>query len=184
MIKISEANLSQAMKFAFDEFIEPHDPDKILAYKPFNQKDKDWLRNNPTTGIIYLKKHPNVKEAWVLVKFESREKSFGTTTIPQQRTTIKSIEDFEEFFGVKPTKNFTNDTVVMVNSDYKATPNKNPKRDFDETTPNFYMYTNHLKVNLDKLVKRLYRIDAIITASGGTTGNLYKIPYSATDIKN
>lgn len=37
-MKVAEANLSQAMKFAFDRFIAPHDKNHILAYSPVTQK--------------------------------------------------------------------------------------------------------------------------------------------------
>ena len=183
MFKISEANLSQAMKFTFEEFIENKnlDPDHILAYSPKSQGDKKYLRDNPTTGLIYLKKHPNAREAWVLVKFGSREATYGQTTIPQTRKTIRTEQEFQDYFGVTPVKGFTDDTRIMVTSDYQKVTDKNPKRDFDETTPDFYMYTNHLKVNLDKLIKRLYRINDIIEKTG-TIDGLFNIPYSATDI--
>lgn len=141
------------------------------------------MRDNPTTGLIYLNKHPNVREAWVLVKFLSREATYGQTSVPQDRTTIRTVQEFENFFGVKPIKGFTSDTVVLVNSNYQKQTNLNPKRDFDETTPDFYMYTNHSKVNIDKLVKRLYRINDIIESLGGDEDGLYNFPLGPTNIK-
>lgn len=182
MIQISEANLSKAMGFTFETFIEPKDPEHILDYRPVNQKDSSWLRDNPTTGIIYLKKHPNAKEAWILVKFERREAEYGTSVVPQQRKTIRTEQEFEDFFGVAPKQNFADDMVIQVSWDKQKVTNKNAKRDFDETTPNFYRYGNHLAVSLDKAIKGMYRINEIIETTG-SVGNLFKIPYSATNFK-
>ena len=181
MIKISEANLSNAMKFVFDTWIKPKDKDDILDYRPVNQSDNSWLRDNPTTGVIYLKKHPNAKEAWLLVKFESREEEYGTSTVPQQRKTIRSKEEFQDFFGVSP-QYWEDDMLVQVSWDKQKIRNKNAKRDFDETTPNFYRYGNHLAVSLDKAIQGMYRINEIIETVG-SVGNLFKIPYSATNFK-
>lgn len=46
MVRVEEANLSQAMEFTFKRLIEPKDPDGILDYRPINQKDKTWLTDN------------------------------------------------------------------------------------------------------------------------------------------
>lgn len=180
MIKISEANLSQAMDFTFKRLIEPKDPDGILDYRPTNQGDTPWLRDNPSTGVIFLKKHPNAKAAWILVKFEPREATYGEQNIAQQKITIRTPQEFEDFFGVAPAKNFADDMVITARWDKQKVKNKNPKRDFDETTPNFYRYGNHLSVSLNKAIKGLYRINDIIEASG-SMGNLFNIPYSATN---
>lgn len=181
MVRVEEANLSQAMEFTFKRLIEPKDPDGILDYRPVNQKDKTWLTDNPSTGIIYLKKHPNAKEAWVLVKFERSEPEYGTTVVPQQRKTLRTPQEFETFFGVAPSQGWNKDTVVQVSWDKQEQVNKRTSTNFDETAPNFYMYTNHLQINLDKVIKRLYRINEIIETTG-TVGSLFKIPYSATNV--
>lgn len=181
MVQISEANLSNAMKFAFNRFIEPLDTEHLLAYRPLNQSE-DWIKDNPTTGVVYLKKHPNAKEAWLLVKFEMTEPEYGTSTVPQQRKTIRTKEEFIQFFDCSEPKFWVEDIVIMVSWDKQKVTNKNPKRDFDETTPNFYRYGNHLSVSLDKAVKGMYRINEIIEKTG-SVGNLFKIPYSYTNFK-
>lgn len=185
--KISEANLSQAMKFAFDEFVSPHDPDGILDYRPVTQKDTAWLRDNTTTGIIFLKKHPNAKQAWVLVKFEQkRTNRVGQHTVFHNNVKVSSPEQFKEFFGVEPGPNFKfeDDMAIYVRWGKEQVANQNVTRDFDETTPNFYMYTNHLSANLDVVIQRLYRINQIIeTNPNAIIGNQFNIPYSATNIK-
>lgn len=186
-VKVEEANLSQAMKFAFDYFVKPHDPKNILAYRPTNQKDKEWLRDNNTTGIIYLKKHPGAKAAWVLVKFEQKtRKKYGRHQVAKQSVKISTPDQFEAFFGVQPAPdfNFAEDMTINVKWDKELVTNQNANRDFDETTPNFYMYTNHLSVNLDRLGKWLYRINQIIeTNPNAIIGDQFNIPYSATNLK-
>lgn len=179
--RISEANLSNAMKFVFEHWIRPRDSEGILDYAPKSQSNKSYLRDNPTTGMIYLKKHPQAKQAWVLVKFEHREKTFVQQNRAQQHITIRTPQEFEDFFGVAPVQNFTDDMYITAYWDKQKVTNANPTRDFDETTPNFYMYVNHLNVNVDKLVKRLYRINDIIETLG-TEGGLFNIPYSPTNI--
>lgn len=182
-IRIEEANLAAAMDFAFNYFIKPLDKRDLLDYRPQKtNSNNEWQRDNPTTGVIYLKKHPNAKEAWVLVKFEQREQTSNIRKIPQQHKTIKTITEFKDFFGVEPNQNFIEgDTQVLVKwqKEEKVT---RPRRDFDETTPNFYMYTNHLKTNLSTVIQRLYRINDIIDTTG-STGDLFNIPYKLTDIK-
>lgn len=185
MVKIAESNMSTAMKFAFDRFIAPHDPDGILDYRPKSQKD-EFLKDNPTTGFIFLKKHPEAKVAWVLVKFEQMtDKKFGQHVKYGNNIKIANKNQFKDFFGVGPSPNFnwSDDMVMYVRWNKKLEPNKRPNRDFDEYTPNFYMYTNHSKVNLDKLVTRLLRINEIIeTNPNAIIGNQFNIPYSATNI--
>ena len=74
--------------------------------------------------------------------------------------------------------------VMYVRWDKKLEVNKRPNRDFDEYTPNFYMYTNHSKVNLDKLVTRWLRINEIIeTNPKAIIGNQFNIPYWYSSIK-
>lgn len=186
-MKVSEANLSQAMKFMFDEFIKAKglDPDGILAYRPVSQKDEEWLRDNATNGIIYLDKHPTCKAAWVLVKFEmTTDKKFGQHAKYGNSVKISNKEQFKKFFGVEPTNEWADDMVIYVRWDKSIETNKYAYRDFDETTPNFYMYTNHLKTNLDRVIKRLYRINDILdTNPNAIRGNQFVIPYNATDIK-
>lgn len=186
MERISEANMSTAMKFAFEYFIAPHDPDGILDYRPKSQNDP-FLRDNPTTGIIFLKKHPEAKVAWVLTKFEqSTEKKYGQHVISHDNVKISNVEEFKDFFGVAPGPNFVfpDDMTIYVKWNKEKVVNKNANRDFDEYTPNFYMYTNHLKVNLNRLVKRLLRINQIIeTNPKAIINGQFNIPYSATDIK-
>lgn len=185
MVKISEANLSSAMKYVWENFIEPLDTQHLLAYRPTSQKETAWLRDNPATGIIYLDKHPNAKEAWILVKFEwTKVKTYGMQNIPQKRKTIRNIVEFEDFFGTTPGPNFDfpDDMLIQVSWDKEPVRNKNPYRDFDETAPNFYRYGNHLQVSLDKAIQGMYRINEIIETVG-SVGNLFKIPYSATNFK-
>lgn len=187
MVQISEANISSAMKFAFEEFIKPLDKEGILDYRPKNQKDEDWLRDNKASGLIYLKKHPTAKVAWVIVRFESRtDKVYGQHTITKENRKITTPQEFQDFFGVAPGPDFSwpEDLTIYARWDKEKVANKYANRDYDETTPNFYMYTNHLEVNLDKLIKRLYRIDEIInTDPKAIQGNVFNIPYSATNIK-
>lgn len=189
MTRIEEANLSKAMDFTFNHFIEPllsQEDKETLAYRPVTQKDNEWLRDNPATGIIYLSKHPNAKEAWVLVKFEQRtDKKFGQHAKYGSNIKITNVDEFKNFFGVEPSPDFNwNDKVIYVRWDKTVETNPYAYRDFDETTPNFYMYTNHRKVNLETLVKRLLRINEIIeTDPKAISGNMFNIPYSATNIK-
>lgn len=190
MVRVEEANLRNAMNFAFEEFIKSKDldPANILDYRPKGNSDDDkrWIRDNPTTGIIFLKKHPNAKVAWVLVKFEeTTNKVYGQHVTYDTNQKLSTPEQFAEYFGVDlPNKNWDADTVVYVRSGKQKQINKNANRDFDETTPNFYMYTNHLKTNLDRLIKRLYRINEIIEKNpNAIIGGQFNIPYSATDIK-
>lgn len=181
MVRIEEANLSNAMKFVFDRWIAPRDTEQILSYMPKTQRDKTYLQDNPTTGMIYLSKHPQVKEAWVLVKFERSEPEYGTTVVPQQRLTIRTPQEFKNFFGVEPTNGWEKDTIVQVSWNKQQQINKRTSTNFDESAPNFYMYSNNTKVNLDKLINRLYKINEIVETTG-SIGNLYKIPYSATNV--
>lgn len=187
MVRIEEANLSQAMKFAFEYFIQPLDTKGILSYRPVTQKDEEYLRDNPTNGIIFLKKHPNAKVAWVIVKFEQRkDKKFGQHAKFNHNIKISNKEQFKEFFGVEPSESFEwpEDMVIYARWDKTLETNKYAYRDFDETTPNFYMYTNHIKTNLNVVVKRLYRINEIIeTNPDAIKGDQFNIPYSATNIK-
>lgn len=190
MVQVQEANLSQAMNYVYDTFIKPLDTKGILAYRPItqgkSQPDKQWLYDNPTTGVLYLKKHPNAKVAWVLVKFEHKTfKEYGMSSRAQNKIKITNLQEFKDFFGVSPGPDFkfTDDMAVYVRWDREQTRNTNPKRNFDETTPNFYMYTNHLKINLDKVIQRLYRINDIINKEpNAVIGNQFNIPYSATNI--
>lgn len=193
MHKIAEASLPDAMKFAFDNFIKDKnlDPRGLLAYRPMpkNKEDKDsasWYRDNPTTGIIYLDKHPNAREAWVLVKFERRKDAkLGQHTIAHDNVKITTPEEFKEFFGVDPAPDFdfASDMTIFVRWNKERVTNTNVNRDFDETAPHFFMYTNHRRVNLDRLIKRLYRINDILdTDPNAIVGGVFSIPYSATDI--
>lgn len=186
MVEIAEANMSNAMKFVFEKFIVPHDPDGILDYRPKSQQD-EFLKDNPTTGFIFLKKHPEAKAAWVLVKFEQlTDRRYGQHVKYGNNIKINSVDDFKKFFGTEPGPGFiwSDDMVMYIRWDKSLERNKRANRDFDEYTPNFYMYTNHLKVNLDRLVKRLLRINTIIeTDPKAIVGNQFNIPYSATDIK-
>ena len=102
MYKIAEASLPDAMEFVFDNFIKSKelDPRGLLAYRPApkNKKDKDsasWYRDNPTTGIIYLDKHPNAREAWVLVKFERRKDAKLC-----QPSHIQHFQNYRQYFSV------------------------------------------------------------------------------------
>lgn len=182
-IKISEANLSSAMKFVFDDMIKPlveragYNSD-FLAYSPTSQKDTNWLKDNPATGKIYLRKHPNVKEAWVLVKFEmtSKNDDLISTNVATEHKTVHNKEEFKELFGVTP-EFYPEDMVVTAKWNKQQSTRKRP-RDFQETAPIFFMYVNHRKASLEKVIDRLYKINRIIEESGGTTGNLYKLPYN------
>lgn len=187
-VRIEEANLATAMDFAFNHFVKPLDKRDLLDYRPrkIDPESKDietaWQRDNPTTGVIYLKKHPNAKTAWVLVKFEQREETRSIRNVPQQHKTIKTVNEFRDFFGVTPNQNFIEgDTQVLVQWQKEERVTR-PRRDFDETTPNFYMYTNHLKTNLNTLIQRLYRINDYIDTTGSES-DLFNIPYYLTDIK-
>lgn len=186
MVEIAEATLSKAMKFAYDSFIAPLDTEHLLDYRPVTQQDTDWLHDNPATGVIYLKKHPNAKVAWVLVKFEQRKTNvLGQHQVAHSNVKISSPEEFETFFKTKlsPDFEFPNDMTIYVRWDKENVLNKRYNRDFDETTPNFYMYTNHHKANLPTLIKRLYRINDIIdTNPKAIIGNQFNIPDSATKI--
>lgn len=191
-MKIEEATMSQAMNFAFDHFIKPilekNNAENIIDYRPkskANEEDSSWSRDNPTTGLLYLKKHPNAKVAWVLVKFEQRtDKVYGQHAKYGNSVKISNPTEFEEFFGVAPATDWPADMVIYARWDKTKETNKYAYRDFDETTPNFYMYTNHLHVNLDRVIKRLVRINDIIeTDPKAIIGNQFNIPYNATDIK-
>lgn len=192
MVKVEEATMSQAMSFAFEEFIQPilekNGASDVIDYRPkskANEEDSSWSQDNPTTGLLYLKKHPNAKVAWVLVKFEQRtDKKFGQHAKYDNSVKINSPEKFKEFFGVEPANEWPTDMVVYARWNKKLETNKYAYRDFDETTPNFYMYTNHIRTNLDVVIKRLMRINEIIeTNPKAIIGNQFNIPYSATNIK-
>lgn len=177
--KVSEANLSSAMKFVFDTMIKPleekYSVKDFLAYSPTSQKDTNWLKDNPATGKIYIKKHPNVKEGWVLVKFEMTTKNADLigTTAPTEFATVHNIEEFEKLFGVTP-KFYPEDMLVTAKWNKQQSTRKRP-RDFQETAPIFFMYVNHRKASIEKVVDRLYKLYRMIEESGGTVGNLYKL---------
>lgn len=186
--KVSEANLSQAMKFTFERDIAPYDKDGILSFAPKTQSKDGWLRDNPTTGIIYLKKHPNLREAWVMVKFERQDDVKGTSVVSKSKAKISNEKEFEEFFGTKPGPDFVfpDDMTIYVRWDKETIVNKNFNRDFDETSPTYYMFTNNARVNKDKLIQRLYRINDIVEE--GEEGKAiingqFNIPYPATNVK-
>lgn len=185
MVRVEEANISSAMGYVFDEIIKPLDPEGLLDYSPKTQKSS-WLRDNPTTGVIFLKKHPNAKVAWVLCKFEQKtDLKYGTHSVAQNKQKITSPQEFEDFFGVKlPADfNFADDMQINVSWDRQTLVNKNYNRDFDEYAYNFYMYSNHSKTNLKQLMQRLYRINEIIEKDPkAIIGNMFNIPYSATNI--
>lgn len=185
MYRVSEANLSSAMKYVYENYIEPLDKNHILSYYPKSQKNKDWLYDNPTTGLIYLNKHPSCKEAWVIVKFEyNTDKTYGLTTKSNNRQKITTPQELANFFGCSlPTQNFYDDTTVTVTWNKEKIRNEHANRDFDESAPNFYMYTNNLKVNLDKLVQRLYRINTLLDVDPNIIKNsMFSIPYTNTNI--
>lgn len=186
-VRVAEANLTTAMKFVFDEFIAPLDTENRLDYRPKTKDDEAWLRDNKASGLIFLKKHKTLKEAWVIVRFESRTTNkFGRHAKYDNNIKITTPQEFEEYFGVLPGADFNwaNDLTVYVKSGKRIEDNKFAYRDFDETSPNFYMYTNHIKVNLDKLVKRLYRLEEIVeTNPKAIVGNVFNIPKTITDIK-
>lgn len=192
MVRVEEANMPSAMKFVFEEIIEPlltqNNMEGKVDYRPKNSsKDDSWNRDNPTTGVLYLSDYPSCKQAWVLVKFEQRtDKKFGQHAKYDHNTKISNKEQFKEFFGTEPSSDFEwpEDMVIYARWDKRLETNKYAYRDFDETTPNFYMYTNHLKSNLDVVIKRLKRIQEILeTNPKAIQGNQFVIPYSATNTK-
>lgn len=184
--KVSEANLPTAMKFVFDYFISPLDNKHLLGYRPTHDDRQRWERDNPTTGVIYLKKFPQLKAAWVLVKFEqTQDKVYGQHQVAQDKVTIRNVQEFQNFFGVTPSASFnwTPDMTMYVRWNKQNVVNPYPYRDFDETTPNFYMYVNHLKVNLDKVIQRLYRMNEILEKDpNAIKGDMFNLPYNLTNI--
>ena len=134
MFKVSEATLPKAMDYVYENFIKPHDPEGLLAYRPTGSQSglSSWQRDNPTTGIIYLAKHPQAKVAWVLVKFEqNKNKTYGQHVIYNDNVKITSKEQFKEFFGVEPTIEFPEDMTIYVRWNKEKRTNNNPNRDFD-----------------------------------------------------
>lgn len=188
MVKIAEATLSEAMQYTFDNFVKPLDKRELLGYMPISQNDTAWLRDNKTTGVIFLKDYPSLKESWILVKFEQRtDSTYGKHTIAGNRVKITNLSEFQDFFGVLPGPNFdfTSDMTVTVTWDKQSIRNKYPNTNFDETTPNFYMYVSHRKVTIDKLVNKLYKIYDYIQEQPDKAiiGNQFNVPISLIDIK-
>lgn len=189
-VQISEANVIQAMKSVYQDIINLYPNAKeFLDYTP---KDKEsgeaWLRDNKVAGLLYLKKHKLVKEAWVIVRFEShKNKVFGQHTVFNNNKKITSPEEFKEFFGVAPSADFdfTSDMTIYVRWDKEQKQNKYANRDLDETAPNFYMYTNHRSVNLESLMQRLERINELVDKDPSIIKNgVFNIPIKYTNIKN
>lgn len=182
--RISEANLSDSMKFVFDRWVKPLDTRNILDYEPKSQKQtaNSWIKDNPTTGLIFLKDRPEVKEAWMLVKFSKPEPTYNMQNRPTEYKTLRNVQDFTNFFGVAPQQNWFSDTICVVSWNKQLQMNTNPNRDFDETTPDFYMYINHLKTSLTNAISRIYDIaDNIIDEEDNY--DKYRIPYSKTNAK-
>lgn len=186
MVRIQESTMSQAMQFVMDTWFPDvssrtnADEGQLLRF----DDSVEWRKNNPTTGKIFLNKYPLVKQAWVLVKFtELKNPNYGKTTVLQDHKTIRSIEEFREFFGVTPTQGFKNDMVIVCRWNKQEQQNKNTSDRFDETTPDFYMYINHTNVNPEKIVNRLSRIKQAMDKLGvGNETKLYNLPYYLTDL--
>lgn len=183
MIRIQESTIKQAMQFVMDEFISVHLSSKDKDLLEFDDS-KQWRTENPTTGKIRLKAYPQCKEAWVLVKFsEVKNPNYGTSIVRQQHKTIRSVDEFQEFFGIKPIKNFTEDMIIICSWDKQTQRNKNTADRFDETTPDFYMYTTHIKTNIPEMINRLIRIKQAMDKLGvGNESKLYNLPYKLTEL--
>lgn len=177
MVRIQESTITQAMQFVMDTWFPGQE--KLMDF----DNSKEWRIKNPTTGKIRLVRFPDCKEAWVLVKFsELKRPNYGKSIVPQQYKTIRTEEEFRNFFGVEPVKGYEPDMTIVCSWDRQEKQNKNTADRFDETTPDFYMYINHTGVNPEKIVNRLKRInDAMIKLKGDDSG-LYNLPYSFTDL--
>lgn len=180
MVRVQESTMSQAMQFVMDTWFPGQE--HLLTF----DNSKEWKKANPTTGKIMLKKYPLCKQAWVLVKFsELKKPKYGKSVVPQQYKTIRTEEEFQNFFGVSPTKGYEPDMVIVCSWDKQEKQNRNTADKFDETTPDFYMYINHTNVNPKKIVKRLERIEQAMDKLGvGNETKLYNLPYCLTDLKD
>ena len=88
----------------------------------------------------------------MLVKFEYNQvPEYGIRPIAQQKQTIKTEQEFIDFFGVKP-DNWLDDMTVAVSWDKQEMIDSKPKIDLQETAPLFFMYTNSTAVNIEKAI--------------------------------
>lgn len=164
--------MSQAMQFVMDTWFP--NQNELMEF----DDSHEWWKNNPTTGKIRLKgeKYKNCKFAWVLVKFtEVKKPNYGKSIVPQQYKTIHNEDEFYQFFGVMPKQNFASDMVIVCSWDRQEQQNKNTKDRFDETTPDFFMYTTHRSTNPQEIVNRLQRIKEILDRSDGNDNALHNI---------
>lgn len=168
MIKVSEATISGAMQDVIDEFFPKYK--EIIGY----DNSSEWKRNNPTTGKLLLRAYPNCKQAWVLVKFtELKKGNYGKSIVPQQRKTIRTPDEFREFFGVAPAQNFFSDTVITCSWDKQEQQNHNTQDRFDSSTPDFYVYMTHRSDNPERIALRMVRLKAILDSNPSSDSPLH-----------
>lgn len=184
MVRIQEDTMKECMRDLMEDKIYPalgNAKDKISF-----DNSSAWWKDNPTTGKLYLTDFPQVKEAWVLVKFlENKTFNYGKQNVRQQHKTLRSVEDFEGFFGVKPTQNFADDMIIVCSWGKQLQQNKNTRDRYQAGNGyNFYMYVTHTQCGFPEMINRLLRIDKACHAKGITSSDdLYQIPYSLTGLK-
>lgn len=175
MFRIEEASLAKAMDYTINTLFEGNEYAEfrnIIAYSPtYGKNNKEYLKDNPTTGKIFLKDYPDAMEAWVLVKFLNTNKEPVSQNRFTEYKTLRTEKDFEDFWGVIPTKNYSQDMIINVSWNKQEVENEKPNRDFDETTPNFYMYSTHRKIGRKELAQKLIKTQDILDSKNGKLSN-------------
>lgn len=173
MVQVSEMRIfSNAMKWLFEEQIQPiceklGYPD-LLDYRPkpksTDSRDVIWKKENPTTGLIFLKDYPNLELGWTLVKFRQNEDlKYGKHT-KYDTIKITNENEFYNAFGVYPGNDFvfTPDTYILLYNNKQVLQNQNPNLDFQESAYDLYTYINNIKVTREKFVERCARLDEMM----------------------